>query len=117
MVNEAKHEYVCPRCNSGFTVDHGYCPECGYIGRLEHKVLRLTAMTAGGKLVLEGPPLKALQKKQPEGNSSANTVTGYKCPRCSARTNKAFGRCPNNRTCGYVGRMESLTAREEREAT
>jgi predicted ATP-dependent serine protease len=117
MVNEAKYEYVCPRCQSGFAIDRGCCPECGYIGRLEHRVLRLTAMTAAGKLVLEGPPLKAPQKKQPEGNSAAGAVTRYQCPRCGARMNRAFGRCPNSRSCGYVGRMESLTAWEEREAT
>ncbi len=117
MAGENKYEYVCPNCHAGHNADLGYCPECGFIGCLEHKVLRLTTTTAAGKLVLEGPPLKSLQKKQRGGNSAASAVPKYKCPRCSARTNKTFGRCPNSRTCGYVGRMQSLTAHEEGETT
>lgn len=117
MAEESRYEYACPRCHAGLKTDLGYCPECGFIGRLEHRVLRLTAMTAAGKLVLDELPFQAVRKKRqvdsPDTNSGA---FGYKCPRCGARTSRAFGRCPDSRSCGYVGPMQSLSVQGE-EAT
>lgn len=113
MVNESRHEYVCPMCHAGFAVDVGYCPECGYIGRLEHKVLRLTKLTAAGKLVIEGPPLRAEKKGIRKRPSEEVEAVEYMCPRCGLKVDKAFGRCTNNRHCGYTGPMRKLNARGE----
>lgn len=110
MSEESKYEYSCPRCRAGLKSDPGYCPECGFIGRLEHRVLRLTAMTAAGKLVLSEPPFQITQKKRGEPLDARNGPLQYKCPRCGTRTSKAFGRCPDGRSCGYVGPMQGVSA-------
>lgn len=110
MAEESKYEYTCPRCHAGLKSDLGYCPECGFIGRLEHRVLRLTAMTAAGKLVLTEPPFQVTKdKRRGEVSDTNNGSFQYKCPRCGARTGKAFGRCPDSRSCGYVGPMQSVS--------
>jgi predicted ATP-dependent serine protease len=116
MSGENKYEYVCPNCHAGHNADLGYCPECGFIGRLEHKVLRLTTTTAAGKLVLEGPPLKASGGKRQQCSTSNGGVLGYKCPRCGIRVSRSFGRCPDKNGCGYIGAMQRLTI-QEREST
>jgi|GEM_PF-1515099 len=114
MAEDTRYEYACPRCGAGLKTDLGYCPECGFIGHLEHRVLRLTAMTAAGKLVISEPPLQVPKKKlQAERSGNNNGALGYRCPRCGARTGRAFGRCPDSRTCGYVGPMQSIAARGE----
>lgn len=116
MASENKYEYVCPKCHAGHNSDLGYCPECGFIGRMEHRVLRLTTMTAAGKLVLEGPPLRALKEERQQHSASNGGALKYKCPRCGVKVNRAFGRCPNNNGCGYIGAMQRLII-QEREST
>lgn len=116
MAEERKYEYACPRCHAGLKSDLGYCPECGFIGRLEHRVLRLTTMTAAGKLELTEPPFQVLKKRQGEPSDNNNGSLRYQCPRCGTKTGRAFGRCRDSRSCGYVGPMQSVPVRGE-EAT
>jgi predicted ATP-dependent serine protease len=106
MQDEFKFRYTCPKCENRIRISSGTCPKCGYIGQMEHRDIRLRGTNHLGVTVTV-PPLKSnLEPSRNKDNTVGGNTAQYVCPRCGSPTATAHGRCPNNRSCGYFGKME-----------
>jgi predicted ATP-dependent serine protease len=112
MPHDSKPRYACPQCATKMHDQFGSCPKCGFIGAMEHKDMYLRGTDAKGKPVIVNPP--TVQEDTTKQKKTAGTMPQYTCPRCGARASKANGRCPNYRSCGYVGPMQTGTISKPR---
>ena len=107
MPDNSKPRYACPQCSTKIKAQFGNCPNCGYIGAMEHKDMYLRGKNAAGKPVVVDPPVPQTDSTKQKKSKSTELMARYTCPRCDAKTGKAFGRCPNHRSCGYSGPMKT----------
>lgn len=107
MQDDFKSRYACPRCGAKLNIKSGNCPKCGFIGPMQHKGIRLRATNAAGKAVTVDPPTVQQDTAHQKPSKTQGAVPQYTCPRCGAKANKAYGSCPNHRSCGYVGTMKT----------
>ena len=106
MGHESKPRYACPQCGTKMHEQVGSCPKCGFIGGMEHKDLYLKGINAAGKPIIVDPATIMQDVTNKKQAKSPGTIARYSCPRCNAKTSVAHGRCPNHRSCGYVGPMK-----------
>jgi predicted ATP-dependent serine protease len=109
MEDEFKLRYACPGCGAKIRIKSGHCPKCGFIGPMINKDIRLRATDAYGRTVTVNPPTVQSEAGAPKTGEGAKTTSQYKCPRCGAKASKAFGDCPNRKSCGYVGPMQGIS--------
>ena len=109
MPDNLKPRYACPQCSAKMKFQFGNCPNCGYIGSMEDKDIYLRGKNAAGKPVKVNPPTPQTDSGRQKKSKSAEILAKYTCPRCGAKAGKAFGRCLNNRSCGYSGPMKTAT--------
>ena len=107
MPDNSKPRYACPQCSTKIKAQFGNCPNCGYIGAMEHKDMYLRGENAAGKPVVVDPPVPQTDSAKQKKSKSTEIMARYTCPRCGAKTGKAFGRCLNHRSCGYSGPMKT----------
>jgi len=112
MQHDSKPRYACPQCATKMHDQFGSCPKCGFIGAMEHKDMYLRGTDSKGKPVIFDPPI--VQKDITKQKKTAGTMPQYTCPRCGAKASKAHGRCPNDRSCGYFGPMQTGTISKPR---
>jgi predicted ATP-dependent serine protease len=112
MQHDSKPRYACPQCATKMHEQFGSCPKCGFIGAMEHKDMYLRGTDAAGKPVIVDP--LTVQQDTTKQKKTSGTMPQYTCPRCGARASKAYGRCPNYRSCGYVGPMQTSTTSKPR---
>jgi len=106
MQDDFKSRYICPKCGTKVRISSGHCPKCGFIGPMEHKGIRLRKTNANGQTVTVPPPTMGQETQNQRTSQAPDIASRYTCPRCGATTNKAYGRCPNRRSCGYTGAMQ-----------
>jgi predicted ATP-dependent serine protease len=114
MQHDSKPRYACPRCATKMHDQFGNCPNCGFIGSMEHKDMYLQDTNAAGKPVIVDPPTVQQDTTKQKQTKTSGTTPRYTCPRCGARASKAYGRCPDHRSCGYVGPMQTSTVGKRR---
>jgi predicted ATP-dependent serine protease len=107
MQDEFKLRYACPQCGAKVRIKSGNCPKCGYIGAMKHKDLRLRATDVYGKSVTVDPPVVQKDAADQKSSKVSSKTSKYSCPRCGSKASKAYGSCPNYRSCGYVGPMQT----------
>ncbi|MBM4447088.1 MAG: hypothetical protein FJ023_07040 [Chloroflexi bacterium] len=81
---------------------------------MEHKDIYLQGTNAAGKPVVVDPPTVQQDTTKQKQSKTSGTMPRYICPRCNARASKSYGRCPNHRSCGYVGPMRASVISESR---
>ena len=108
MQDDFKSRYSCPKCGIRVTIASGNCPACGYIGEMDHKSIRLRSTNAAGITVTVPPPSEHDDAKNRKSRGGAGAISRYKCPRCGAKIDTAYGRCPRQQSCGYSGAMEPV---------
>lgn len=109
MPDISKPRYACPQCSTKMISQFGNCPNCGYIGSMEDKDIYLRGKNAAGKPVKVDPPRPQTDSIKQKKSRSTEILAKYMCPRCGARSSKAFGPCQNHRSCGYSGPMKTIT--------
>ncbi|MBM3118602.1 MAG: hypothetical protein FJ006_03475 [Chloroflexi bacterium] len=109
MEDEFKLRYSCPGCGAKVRIKSGHCPKCGFIGPMKHKDIRLRDTDAYGRTITVDPPTVQGDTRNQKPSKAFSTTSNYTCPRCGTKANKANGRCPNHRSCGYVGPMHTST--------
>ncbi len=114
MQDDFKSRYTCPKCAAKLNIKSGNCPNCGFIGSMIHKDIRLRATNAAGKAVTVDPPTAQQDTANQKPPKATGTTPQYKCPRCGAKASKAYGSCPNHRSCGYVGTMQTRASGKPR---
>jgi len=109
MPENSKPRYACPQCSTKMMSQFGNCPNCGYIGVMDDKDIYLRGKNAAGKPVKVDPPRPQMDGTRQKRGKSTEILAKYNCPRCGAKSTQAFGRCTNNRSCGYSGPMKAIT--------
>jgi predicted ATP-dependent serine protease len=112
MPDNSKPRYACPRCSTKIKSQFGNCPNCGYIGGMEHKDMYLRGKNAAGKPVKVDPPMPQKDGPKQKKSKSTELLARYTCPRCGTKAGKAFGHCQNYRSCGYSGPMKTSAVSE-----
>jgi len=106
MPDSSKPRYACPQCSAKMLSQFGNCPNCGYIGSMEDKDIYLSGKNKAGKPIKVEPPRPQADRQRK--SKGTEILARYTCPRCGAKASKAFGRCPNYRSCGYSGPMKTI---------
>jgi predicted ATP-dependent serine protease len=106
MQDEFKCRYTCPNCEARIRIPTGNCPNCGYIGQMEHRDIRLRGTNHMGTTVTVPPPKSELESPRKKDKTLAGRTAQYACPRCGNPTGIAHGRCSDTKACGYFGKME-----------
>ena len=81
---------------------------------MEHKDMYLQDTNAAGKPVIVDPPTVQQDTTKQKQTKTSGTTPRYTCPHCGAKASKAYGRCPDHRSCGYVGPMQTSTVGKRR---
>lgn len=105
MEDEFKLRYTCPGCGTKVKIKSGHCPRCGFIGPMKHTDIRLRDTDTYGRAITVDPPAVPGDTRNQKSSKAPSTTSHYICPRCGTKASKANGRCPNYRSCGYVGQM------------